>query len=232
LFGPTVRDVVRQVARGWGADEPAIVARLERLGLAATLERSPASLTVSELRGIELGLALARPAPSLVVLYEPWSLVEGVAPDALREALVATAREACVIVVVSALADVASLADEVWLLDGGRWAARDGGPGWVARSSSTLRVLVHDPAGEVAPSLVDAFSRCLPRAHAVGWSAVAEASDLRRITVTTDDLVEAARRIAQVLAERDVDVRSIETPPRTRAEWLERTSMDRTPRAT
>jgi len=214
LAGGSVRQVARTVAALRGIDAGAALEPLEDLGLGPLLDRAPADLSFAELRGVELGLALAHPSPRIVVIYEPWSLVQGVTATAIHERLVTLARECCVVVVASTASDVASIADEVWFLDGGRWAEPRGGIARPGAGAQVLTLLVHDPEGNVVPSLVEAMSNRWPQALGMGWSSVGAADGgLRRIELHSADAAKAAILATELLAERAVDVRAIECRP-------------------
>lgn len=213
LVGRTVRGWHERAAalRGDGAGARE---RLEAFGVGALLDRSPRSLSMPEARAVELAFVLAHPSPTLTVLYEPWSSVASFDSEAVRRALVERAAESCVVLIVSTLDDVATLADDVWLLERGLFRGVDGGPGWTGRHAATLSVLIEDSCRTAAPKLVGELSRCLPEAREIGWSAAAPDLALRRVTLTCDDVAEAARVVTEVVASGGYEVVAVEAPPR------------------
>ncbi len=214
-LGGTVRELIALSHAVRGGDVP-----LDRLGLGALRARRNQTLSVPEARALELALALATPTPSLVVLHEPWNGVAGVDPIGFRELLLERAASAPVVVLTSVLTEVAKLADSVHLLEGGRWAAVDGGSGWLARAAEKLLVWLEDPNGLVTPELAATLSTRVENARSVSWERIAGPPQLGLVAIAADDLEAAALTVSKVCAELAVNVRALATTPLERAALL------------
>ena len=101
----------------------------EWLGLESLAKRKVGSLSRWEKRSLALGLALAVPAPLLLVLHDPLGELVEVSAESLRNVLVARAKAgACVLLLTPSAHDAASLADDVATLESGRVGRAMGAP--------------------------------------------------------------------------------------------------------
>lgn len=97
---------------------------LAALGLGSWANRRPASLGAGELRAVALSLALARPKPSVVALYEPLG-VPGVTRQVVLDAMARLAAAgACVLCVTASARDAGEASSTLHLLHRGRFVRR------------------------------------------------------------------------------------------------------------
>lgn len=110
-----------------GARDAEIAEMAERLSLGALLQRRPRNLSGGERQRVALGRALLA-KPQLLLLDEPFAALDSELRERLSADLSSLCRErALPLVVVSHHdADVASLAEEVWVLSGGETRIREG----------------------------------------------------------------------------------------------------------
>lgn len=131
-FGPRergqTRPAARTLARSW----------LDRLGIAPLAHRRPGGLSGGEAQRVALARALAV-APSLLLLDEPLVALDVEVRDAVRADLAAHVRAfgGVTVVVAHDREDVAALAEQVLVIEGGRVVQR-----------GTLAELTADPATE------------------------------------------------------------------------------------
>ncbi|MGL4340386.1 MAG: ATP-binding cassette domain-containing protein [Rhodoglobus sp.] len=140
-FGPRAQRMPRAAACAAAAQW------LARLGVADLAPRRPAELSGGQAQRVALARALAA-EPELLLLDEPLAALDAQVRPEVREQLARHLRDwgGLTIVVTHSLDDVAALADEVIVIEGGR-----------ATQRGTLREIVHAPASAYISRLVTSW---------------------------------------------------------------------------
>ncbi|NUP13506.1 MAG: hypothetical protein HOW73_46305 [Polyangiaceae bacterium] len=146
---------------------------LARFGLGALGPRAVASLTASEVRAVEIALALAIPDPALVVALEPFADLSMVPRARLEEALAERARVCPVVAITSSPADAKRFGRSVVLHRGAFARSTEGAHAGLAPAlDASLTVWVSSGARE----LVAALSRD-PAASSIAFDATTNDAD-------------------------------------------------------
>lgn len=164
------------------------------LGLADLGRLMVSALDRRQRRTVALGLALAVPAPVLVVLHEPLSEVLRVDRATLRTVLrKRAALGACVVVLTGSMRDAASLADDVATLQRGR----------VGRAIGAPDIDELAPGSEIQLDVWSDMPRALasaltlePSIRAVTWSA-RDGAPVSVRSVALDEVCAAVARVAK-----------------------------------
>ena len=132
----------------FGANRLAAREWLDRMGIADLAARRPSELSGGQAQRVALARALAT-QPELLLLDEPLAALDAEVRDAVRQELAGHLRDwaGLTVVVTHSLDDVAALADDVVVLEGGR-----------ATQRGSVRDLVRDPATPYVRALVAAWS--------------------------------------------------------------------------
>lgn len=173
----------------------------EWLGLDGLSKRKVASLNRWEQRSVALGLALAVPAPVLLVLHDPLGELVQVSAESLRSVLKARADAGtCVLLLTPSAHDAASLADDVATLESGRIGRAMGAPDVDEFAPGSVVEL------QVWCDMGRAFASALllePEVTGLSWGSSDTGTPLR---VQGKDLQGCARAVARVAIEQGVRV--------------------------
>jgi len=197
MVGGTVGDALALAAHlsARPADDP-----LEPLGIASLGQRAVSSLSMAELRAVQLALALALPEPRALVLHEPFSQVAHVDLAALRERLRDRASAGtCVLITTSAPGDINEIADHLHLLDRGVLVGSDDTIGWSTDHGRELLIWLADDTGEAARGLAAVLSKS-DAVDGVAWLHAEGSSGLSSVAVRAERLEHAALAIAESCA--------------------------------
>jgi len=204
LLGRRVRDVARVAAH-----PDALLEGLRRFGLSGLVERQVERLSISEQRAVELVFAVSHPAPELVLLYEPWTIVDAVNPSLLRVALQDLAPRVPVVILASAPTDAQEFGVTPRFLVAGRLVPSETSEGWLSATTLGLDIVLWDPDGERAAALLyELTKRAVPHGGA-SWHASEGEPRLRRVRIESRALEEVARAVTEIGADLHLDVRLI-----------------------
>jgi len=198
-----VRDLLAMVRKLRGGEAPR-EAWFGPLGFDALVQRRVSSLNRWEQRAVALGLALAVPSPTLLLLHDPLGEVAGISADLLRPLLQARAQAgACVLVLTPSTRDATVLADDVATLERGRIGRAMGQPDIeVLTPGSPVELQVWcDMSRSFASALLLA-----PEVTALTWSSSDGNSPLRVHGASVEG---CARAVARVAMEQGVTVHAI-----------------------
>jgi ABC-2 type transport system ATP-binding protein len=188
-----------------GFGRPNVRQVVAQFGLESWHDRRLRALSASELRSLDLALALAVERPVAVVLHQPFDAAALLTPGAFDARLAAFVDGgACVVVTTSRPADVAQFAGHVHLLGRGRWIASDDAVGLDAHHHE-LAIWLDGPGD--AQRLAAALSRA-PNLHGVAWEA--KQGEPGVVWVRARDPDEAARAVASAAAETALAIRAVE----------------------
>ena len=177
----------------------------EWLGLESLAKRKVGSLSRWEKRSLALGLALAVPAPLLLVLHDPLGELVEVSAESLRNVLMARAKAgACVLLLTPSAHDAASLADDVATLESGRVGRAMGAPDIdeLAPGSSIEMHVWCDMGRAFASALL-----LEPAVTGLSWGASELGTPLR---IHGNDLEACARTVARVAIEQGVTIHAMQ----------------------
>ncbi len=181
---------------------------LDVIGLGAFAPRALRSLSFAEERAVELALALAVRAPSLVVLVEPRADVAMPRAATLGERLASIAAAgAVVLVITSSPSEARALADHVLVLHKGqivRGTKAEGDLGGAGRVELIAWVRP-PPAGDRA--LLRAFASAVGEGegvHGVAWSDADPSGGAMTVRVEAASIDAGAAALMRALAEVDV----------------------------
>ncbi|RLB62440.1 MAG: hypothetical protein DRI90_09065 [Deltaproteobacteria bacterium] len=207
----TVADALQLVGRLAGAD---LEGDLAQLGAATLGKRELSSLSRSEARAVELTMALATPAPLVVVLHEPFTAVGPIDGSAVRQRVRALGSAGvCVVIGTSTSRDVEGLADHHHLLDRGRLVGSDAELGWPTSGGGQILLWLEGHDGEGARSLASALGR-RPELCGVAWEQAGP--DAAPLVVTrVIDWAQGALAVAETVAEQGVHVTAMHSEPLT-----------------
>lgn len=210
----SVGELLQTAMRARGESGVHYDAVLDPLGLSPLHRRHPRTLSLAELRGVELGLALTTPAPLACVLYEPLAEVAIAQLGLVRERIAEMARAgACVLVLTSSPADARALADDILVLHHGalvRGAAGDGS-GLAPWGGGELTAWIAAPAAGAPNGGVRALAAALAarrEVRAVAWEEPADGSGAW-LRVRGDDLDACACALAESALATEAAVDSI-----------------------
>jgi ABC-type multidrug transport system ATPase subunit len=204
-----VIDSLRLVGRLRGVD---VESELAHLGAATLAERPLSSLSRSEARAVELTVALATPAPLVVVLQEPFGAVGPIDGAAVRQRLRALGESGtCVVIGTNTPRDVEGLADHLHLLDRGRLVASDAELGWPTLGGRQILLWIEGRDGAGARSLASALSR-RPELCGVAWEQPTPAG-APLVVARVTDVADGALAIAETVAEQGVGVIAMHSEP-------------------
>ncbi|MFW5738820.1 MAG: ATP-binding cassette domain-containing protein [Myxococcota bacterium] len=175
----------------------------EPMRLQPLAKRKVPSLTRQERRSVALGLALAVPAPVLLLLYDPLGDVLHGSTDWLRPLLRARAEAgACVLVITPSARDAAALADDVATLEAGRIGRAMGQP-------DAEELIVGSPVELLVwCDMARAFASALmlePEIASLSWSGPGAP-----VRVHGRDIEACARAVARVALEQGVAVQAMQ----------------------
>jgi ABC-type multidrug transport system ATPase subunit len=175
--------------------------RLEKLGLAHLARRLGRSLSPEEARSAALAEAISSGAP-VVLVEEPLVGLEPRSAAALRDALVARARQphTCVVASTSSVRDACEIADEVLVFDRGVLVRRSATSDSLALGvtvAARVRVVSSDPRALAAALAIEPAARAL------------ESEAEGAVVATGASLAEVASAIARAAVRARVDVQAI-----------------------
>ncbi len=206
-----VTGTLRLIGRLRGAD---LVAELGALGAGALASRELASLNRAEARAVELVIALATPAPRVVVLYEPFAEIGPIDRIAVRRRVTALgAAGACVVVITAIPGDVEGISDQVHLLARGRLVGTGEPVGWPEVTGGQITLWLEGGDGEGARRLATALGERGPSVFGgVAWEQLTpEAPAL--VVAQVEDVAAGAIVIAETVTELGIGIAALHSEP-------------------